>query len=183
MCVDAGVWPGLWAPIIAQRDGTRVTWHGPGWSGGAEPGAEEREYEPGLADGEAAGFTADAPAGCSEASVVTLRTFNVAALRARRPAPAALARVLNLVVRVVTLQGGGEVNDCAAVEDPTGAIACVLTRAAVDAMGGGLAPGAVLMLQKVREIGRGSEREGGRGRQLERERTRQRRAHCEPPPD
>jgi len=144
MCLDAGVWPGLWAPLLALRDGRAVTWRGPG---AAEP--SERPYSPGLAPHEAAGFTADAPAGCSEASVITLRTFNVASLRAARPAPAAVPRVLNLVVRVVALHAGGEVNDCASVEDPTGAMACILTRQCAEALGGALGAGAVLMLLKV----------------------------------
>jgi len=146
MCLDAGVWPGLWGPLLALRDGRAPTWRGPH---GDEPA--ERAFEgPGLrSPEEAAGCAADAPRGCSEASVVTLRTFNIAAVRALRPAPAAAARLLNLVVRVVSLQSGGEVNDCAAVEDPTGAMAAVLTRAAVEALGAALAPGAVLMLIRV----------------------------------
>ena len=130
MCLDLFIWPGLWQPLIDFRRGVA----------GCAIKSEEEFSE----------YTQDVPEGCSKDTVATLRIFNVDYIHHKQPSPAALPRLMNLVVRIVSIWPSSEVNDVAIVEDPTGQIAAVVLRKATEALtGDSLSPGAVILLQKV----------------------------------
>ena len=130
MCLDLSIWPGLWQPLMDYRRQRPDSF--------LKSDEEFREY------------IDDIPEGCNVDTVTTLRTFNVDFIRHKQPAPAALPRLINLVVRIVSLWPSSEVNDVAIVEDPTGQLAAVVLRKAAEVLvGDALSPGAVILLQKV----------------------------------
>jgi len=130
MCIDLFIWPGLWQPLIDFRRGV--------------PDCAIKSEE------EFSEYTQDVPEGCSKDTVATLRIFNVDYIHHKQPSPAALPRLMNLVVRIVSIWPSSEVNDVAIVEDPTGQIAAVVLRKATEVLtGDSLSPGAVILLSKV----------------------------------
>jgi len=137
MCIDLSIWPDVWKPLLdfkKKKSECLIT--------------SIDEFEK-LVD--------DIPEECNVDTVSTLRTYNIHYIKNQQPHPAAITRMTNLVVRIVSLWPSSDVNDMAIVEDPTGQIAAVVLKDSNAKIGSeALSPGTVLLLEKISVVVLGS---------------------------